>query len=162
MTAKRRILVTSALPYANGPLHLGHMVETVQTDIWVRFQKLRGHECIYVCADDTHGTPIMVKARELGVTPEAYIAQSKTDHMRDFADFGIEFDYFGFKTLERSYLLRMNGQVVERPQHLLMRVSVGIHGEDIEAAIETYHFSLTLPVIENSSNFICDIVSVYF
>ena len=74
MTQRRRILVTSALPYANGPLHLGHILETIQTDIWVRFQKLRGHECYYVCADDTHGTPIMLKAQAEGITAEQLIA----------------------------------------------------------------------------------------
>jgi len=92
---KRRIVATGALPYANGPIHIGHLVEYLQVDFWTRFQKMRGHECLYICADDTHGTPIMVKARELGVTPEAYIAQSKTEHVRDFTGFGIEFDYFG-------------------------------------------------------------------
>ena len=92
---KRRIVATGALPYANGPIHIGHLVEYLQVDFWTRFQKMRGHECLYICADDTHGTPIMVKARELGVTPEAYIAQSKVDHLRDFNDFGIDFDYFG-------------------------------------------------------------------
>ena len=94
MTSKRRILVTSALPYANGPLHLGHMVEVVQTDIWVRFQKLRGHECIYVCADDTHGTPIMLKAQAEGITPEELIARVWQEHKRDFDGFGIGFDNF--------------------------------------------------------------------
>ena len=94
MTSQRRILVTSALPYANGPLHLGHMVETVQTDIWVRFQKLRGHECVYVCADDTHGTPIMLKAQAEGITPEALIARIWQEHKRDFDGFGIGFDNF--------------------------------------------------------------------
>jgi methionyl-tRNA synthetase len=94
MTSKRRILVTSALPYANGPLHLGHMVETVQTDIWVRYQKLRGHECIYVCADDTHGTPIMLKAQADGITPEALITRVWQEHKRDFDGFGIGFDNF--------------------------------------------------------------------
>lgn len=68
--SKRRIIVTSALPYANGDIHLGHLVEYVQTDFWVRFQKLRGHECVYICADDTHGTPIMIRARKEGITPE--------------------------------------------------------------------------------------------
>lgn len=92
---KRRIVATGALPYANGPIHIGHLVEYLQVDFWTRFQKMRGHECLYICADDTHGTPIMVKARELGVTPEAYIAQSKADHVRDFTDFGIEFDHYG-------------------------------------------------------------------
>ena len=77
---KRRILVTSALPYANGPIHLGHLVEYIQTDIWVRFQKLRGHECWYVCADDTHGTPIMLRAEQEGVTPEQLIARMHGEH----------------------------------------------------------------------------------
>lgn len=91
---KRRILVTSALPYANGPIHLGHLVEYVQTDIWVRFQKLRGHECWYVCADDTHGTPIMLRAEKEGVTPEQLIARMHGEHARDFADFGVAFDNY--------------------------------------------------------------------
>ena len=90
----RQILVTSALPYANGPIHLGHLVEYIQTDIWVRFQKLRGNECWYVCADDAHGTPIMLKARELGLTPEALIERIGKEHQRDFAGFGIGFDNY--------------------------------------------------------------------
>jgi len=90
----RRILVTSALPYANGPTHLGHMTEAVQTDIWVRFMKLRGHDCLYVCADDTHGTPIMLKAESEGVTPEQLITQVGAERRRDFADFGIGFDNY--------------------------------------------------------------------
>ena len=76
----RKILVTSALPYANGPIHLGHLLEYIQTDIWVRFQKLRSQQCTYVCADDAHGTAIMLKAEENGVTPEQQIAQVKADH----------------------------------------------------------------------------------
>ena len=91
---KRKILVTSALPYANGPLHLGHLVEYIQTDIWVRFQKMRGHECWYVCADDTHGTPIMLRAQQEGITPEQLIARMSEEHQRDFADFGIGFDNY--------------------------------------------------------------------
>lgn len=93
-TTPRRILVTSALPYASGSLHLGHMLESIQTDIWVRFQKLRGHDCIYVCADDAHGTPIMLKARELGITPEELIARIGEEHRRDFADFLIGVDNY--------------------------------------------------------------------
>ncbi len=93
-TSQRKILVTSALPYANGPIHLGHMLEYIQTDIWARFQKLRGHECHYICADDAHGTPIMLKAQQLGIEPEEMIAQVQTEHMQDFADFNIEFDNF--------------------------------------------------------------------
>lgn len=90
----RKILVTSALPYANGPIHLGHLVEYIQTDIWVRFQKLQGNECWYVCADDAHGTPIMLKARERGITPEALIEQIGAEHRRDFAGFHIGFDNY--------------------------------------------------------------------
>ncbi len=90
----RKILVTSALPYANGPIHLGHLVEYIQTDIWVRFQKMRGHQCIYVCADDAHGTPIMLKAEQEGLTPEALIARVGEEHKRDFARFLIEFDNY--------------------------------------------------------------------
>jgi methionyl-tRNA synthetase len=92
---ERRILVTSALPYANGPIHLGHLVEYLQTDIWVRFQKLRGHRCVYVCADDTHGTAIMIRARQEGRREEELIAEMQQAHERDFAGFQIVFDNYG-------------------------------------------------------------------
>jgi len=91
---QRKILVTCALPYANGSIHLGHLLEHIQTDIWVRFQRMRGHETYFVCADDAHGTPIMLKAQELGVTPEAMIAGVREEHMADFADFHISFDNY--------------------------------------------------------------------
>ncbi len=91
---KRKILVTCALPYANGSIHLGHMLEHIQTDIWVRFQRMRGHETYFVCADDAHGTPIMLKAQELGITPEAMIAGVREEHMSDFANFHISFDNY--------------------------------------------------------------------
>ena len=95
MSAKtRRILITSALPYANGPIHLGHLVEYVLTDIWARYQKLRGHQCWYVCADDAHGTPIMLKAQEEGVTPEQLIERVGAEHRRDFETFGIGVDCY--------------------------------------------------------------------
>ncbi len=90
-----RILVTSALPYANGPIHLGHLVEYIQTDIWVRFQKLVGRRCIYICADDTHGTAIMMRARKEGVSEEDLIARMQRDHLADFTAFQIEFDNYG-------------------------------------------------------------------
>ena len=92
--SKRRILVTSALPYANGEIHLGHLLEYIQTDIWVRFQKMQGHECHYVCADDAHGTPIMLKADEMGIKPEALIAEVSKRHQSDFSDFNINFSQF--------------------------------------------------------------------
>ena len=91
----RKLLVTSALPYANGSIHLGHLVEYIQTDIWVRFQRLRGNHCVYICADDTHGTPIMLNAQKQGVTPEALIARYYDEHRQDFDAFGVAFDYFG-------------------------------------------------------------------
>jgi methionyl-tRNA synthetase len=90
----RRILVSSALPYANGSIHLGHMVEYVYSDIWARFQKLRGHECTYVCASDAHGTPIMIKAREEGITPEELIERVSKEQARDLEAFGVAFDNF--------------------------------------------------------------------
>jgi methionyl-tRNA synthetase len=95
MPHRRRILVTSALPYANGPIHLGYLLEAVQTDVWVRFQRLRGHECYYVCADDTHGTPIMLRAQSEGITPEQLIERVNIDHQRDLAEMLISFDNFG-------------------------------------------------------------------
>lgn len=94
MTQPRNILVTSALPYANGPIHLGHLVEYIQTDIWARFQRLRGNTCYYVCADDAHGTPIMLRARQDGTTPEQLIAAVQQEHEADFADFNIGFDNY--------------------------------------------------------------------
>ena len=90
----RKILVTSALPYANAPLHLGYIMEAVQTDIWVRFQKMRGHDCIYCCAEDAHGTPIMIRAQQEGITPESLIARSAEEHRRDLAGFLIGLDQF--------------------------------------------------------------------
>lgn len=93
-TSSRRILVTSALPYANGAIHLGHLLEYIQTDIWVRFQKSRGQECYYVCADDAHGTAIMLRAEQEGISPEALIDRVSHDHQADFARFGVAFDNY--------------------------------------------------------------------
>ncbi len=90
----KSILVTSALPYANGSIHIGHLVEYIQTDIWVRFQKMCGNDCIYICADDAHGTPIMLRAQQEGISPEELIAKVKQEHEKDFADFLIEFDNY--------------------------------------------------------------------
>ena len=123
MTPKRRILVTSALPYANGPLHLGHMVETIQTDIWVRFQKLRGHECIYVCADDTHGTPIMLRAQSEGITPEALIARVALEHKADLDAFHIDFDnYHSTHSEENRELTYRAYEALERGGHIERRM----------------------------------------
>ena len=91
---KRIMLVTSALPYANGSIHLGHLVEYIQTDIWVRFQKMRGHQCLYVCADDAHGTPIMLRARQEGIDPEELIARVAEEHQADFSEFRVGFENY--------------------------------------------------------------------
>lgn len=117
-----KILVTSALPYANGPIHIGHLVEYIQTDIWVRYWKLRGRDAVYICADDTHGTPIMVRARDEGIAPEQLIERVRHEHRRDFAGFQIQFDnYYTTHSEENRQLcseifltLRQNGHIVER------------------------------------------------
>jgi methionyl-tRNA synthetase len=121
MTQRRRILVSSALYYANGPLHLGHILEAIQTDIWVRFQKLRGHECYYVCADDTHGTPIMLKAQSEGITPEALIQRVHVEHTRDLAQMLIGLDNFGsthspenHAMCDRMYRTLRDGHYIDR------------------------------------------------
>ncbi len=119
----RNILVTSALPYANGPLHLGHLLETIQTDIWVRQQKLQGNNCMYMCADDAHGTAIMLKAEQMGITPEQLIDQVKADHLADFNDFLIGFDHYHSThspenqtfSAEIYNTLNANGHIASRP-----------------------------------------------
>ena len=115
---KRRILVTSALPNANGSIHLGHLMEHIQTDIWVRFQRMRGHECIYVCADDTHGTATMLRAAELGVTPEQLIEDVNAEHRSDFRDFNISHDnYYSTHSEEnREYASLIYNRLAEAGQ----------------------------------------------
>jgi len=122
MTTQRKILVTSALPYANGPIHLGHMVEYIQTDIWARFQRLQGHSCYYVCADDAHGTPIMLRARQDGIEPEQLITAVQKEHEADFAEFLVDFDnYYSTHSTENRELaseiylkLRDEGHIATR------------------------------------------------
>jgi methionyl-tRNA synthetase len=129
----RRILVTSALPYANGDIHLGHLVEYIQTDIWVRFQKLAGNRCVYVCADDTHGTAVMISARKAGSSEEEFIAGMQQAHERDFAAFDIEFDNYGStNSVENRALcgqiwqsIRKAGLVKERDVEQLYDPQVG-------------------------------------
>ena len=118
----RKILVTSALPYANGSIHLGHMVEHIQTDVWVRFQKLRGHECYYCCADDTHGTPVMLAAQKQGIAPEDMIAKVREEHLADFTGFYIGYDnYYSTHSPENKQFsqdiyraLKANGKIESR------------------------------------------------
>ncbi|EUJ10138.1 protein containing C-terminal region/beta chain of methionyl-tRNA synthetase [Methylophilaceae bacterium 11] len=118
----RKLLVTSALPYANGSIHLGHLVEYIQTDIWVRFQKMQGHTVHYVCADDTHGTPIMLRAEKEGITPEALIEKVHAEHSQDFAEFLVDFDnYYSTNSEENRELasniykaLKANGKIATK------------------------------------------------
>ncbi|ELL25676.1 methionine--tRNA ligase [Neisseria meningitidis] len=118
----RKILVTSALPYANGSIHLGHMVEHIQTDVWVRFQKLRGNECHYCCADDTHGTPVMLAAQKQGIAPEDMIAKVREEHLADFTGFNIGYDnYYSTHSPENKQFsqdiyraLKANGKIESR------------------------------------------------
>lgn len=102
MSNQRQILVTAALPYANGPIHIGHLVEYIQTDIWARFQRLRGHRCIYICADDTHGTAIMIRARQEGRSEVDLITEMQANHERDFAGFDVVFDNYGSTDSEEN------------------------------------------------------------
>ena len=119
----RQIVVTSALPYANGPIHIGHMLEYVQTDIWARFQKLRGHECTYVCADDAHGTPIMLRAQGEGVTPEQLIERMHREHLQDFSDFGVDFDnYYSTHSEENRFFAEYIYTQLREAGHIRTRV----------------------------------------
>ncbi len=119
---QRTILVTSALPYANGSLHIGHMLEYIQTDIWVRFQRMQGHTCYYVCADDAHGTPIMLRAQQENITPEELIARVSDEHQRDFADFATEFDnYHTTHSEENRYLSNLIYERLRDAGHISKR-----------------------------------------
>jgi len=129
----RQFLVTSALPYVNGHIHLGHQVEYIQTDIWVRFQRMRGHEVRYFCADDTHGTATMIRAKQEGIEPEALLEAMSRAHQEDFASFGVAFDHFGSThspsnerfVREIWQALRDAGRVVEREVRQLYDTQVG-------------------------------------
>jgi methionyl-tRNA synthetase len=122
VTSKRKILVTSALPYANGSIHIGHLVEYLFTDIWVRYLKLRGYDAHYFCADDTHGTPLMIRAMKEGVQPEALIERMQAEHQRDFAGFGIEFDnYHSTHSPENEKWARHIYKKLKEGGHLLRR-----------------------------------------
>ncbi|MEY4565541.1 MAG: Methionine--tRNA ligase [Planctomycetota bacterium] len=130
----RKILVTSALPYANGPIHIGHLVEYIQTDIWVRFQKLQGRRCIFICADDTHGTAIMIRARQEGRSEEEIITESQLAHQSDFQAFDVEFDHYGSTNSSENkqlcdrfwFELRKRGLIVEQDVSQLFDPQAGV------------------------------------
>ena len=127
---KRKIVVTSALPYANGDIHIGHLVEYLQTDFWVRFQKLRGNDCVYVCADDTHGTPVMIRARKEGITPEELIARMHAIHLKDFTDFQISFDnYYSTNSPENKEFSERFFAAMEKSGGITARTSPQLYCE---------------------------------
>ena len=141
----RTALVTTALPYANGPLHLGHLVGYIQGDIWTRAQRMAGHTVHFVCADDTHGTPIMLAAEKAGVTPEAFIAGIQASHERDFAAFGVAFDHYDSThsprnrvITERIYAaLHAGGHIAERADWGNNNSAVAIDGSPYRIARTT-------------------------
>lgn len=143
---KRKILVTSALPYANGPIHIGHLVEYLQTEIWCRFQKMMGNTCVYVCADDAHGTPIMLKARQEGVEPRELIDRMWENHVQDFADFFIDFDsYHSTHSPENRFFAEHIYQELDRQGHILKETIRQAYDEDAEMFLPDRFIKGTCP-----------------
>lgn len=146
MSETRRILVTSALPYANGPIHIGHMVEVLQTDMFVRALKLAGHDVIYMCADDTHGTPIELNARKQGITPEALIARSFESHTADFAGFGVEFDeYYTTNSDENREMVHHFYDKLKAGGHIDERTVKQLYSEKLDRFLPDRYVKGTCP-----------------
>lgn len=142
----RKILVTSALPYANGDIHLGHLMETIQTDIWVRLQKMRGHDCLYVCADDAHGTAIMLSAEARGITAEQLIAEVKASHEADFAGFHIGFDnYYSTHSEENQQLSGSIYQALDANGHIARRSITQLYDPEKELFLADRYIIGTCP-----------------
>jgi len=142
----RKILVTSALPYANGPIHLGHLVEYIQTDIWVRFQKLQGNQCYYVCADDAHGTPIMLKAREEGTEPETLIERVGREHQRDFAAFHVAFDnYYTTHSEENRHFATLIYENLSKGGHIEQHEITQAYDPELEMFLPDRYIKGTCP-----------------
>jgi methionyl-tRNA synthetase len=142
----RKILVTSALPYANGDIHLGHLMETIQTDIWVRRQKMQGHDCVYVCADDAHGTAIMLSAEARGITPEQLIAEVKENHERDFAGFHIGFDnYYSTHSPENRQLSEAIYTALDGNGHIARRAIKQLFDPEKELFLADRYITGTCP-----------------
>ena len=143
---RRTLLVTSALPYANGPTHLGHITETVQTDIWVRFQRMRGHQCIYVCADDTHGTPIMLQARAEGISPEQLIERVGAERRRSFAAFLISFDnYYTTHSPENRHYTELVFKALDEAGHIARRQVTQAYDEQAQMFLPDRYVKGTCP-----------------
>ncbi len=153
-TPSRRILVTSALPYANGSLHLGHMLEYIQTDIWVRLQRLSGNTCFYVCADDAHGTPIMLKAREAKISPESLIAKYSTEHQLDFSDFQISFDHYHSTHSEENRKFSTEiYQRLEQAGHIFAREITQAYDEKAQVFLPDRYVHGTCPFCDSPDQY---------
>ncbi|MFN9434247.1 MAG: class I tRNA ligase family protein, partial [Planctomycetota bacterium] len=152
MTSKR-MLVTAALPYANGHIHLGHLVEYIQTDIFVRFQKLRGRRCIFICADDTHGTAIMIRARQEGRSETELIADMQAAHERDFAGFDIAFDHYGSTNAPENYELCKEIWAKLQHQGLVREAAVEQLFDPVAGTFQAYRFvKVNCPVCKSSGD----------
>ena len=159
MSENRRIVVTSALPYANGDIHLGHLVEYIQTDFWVRFQKMRGNDCVYVCADDTHGTPIMIRAGKEGITPEQLIARSHETHLKDFTDFEVSFDnYYSTNSPENKALSEQFFAAMQKSGAVTTRTTPQLYCENCKMFLPDRYVKGTCPKCgaENQYGDSCD------
>jgi methionyl-tRNA synthetase len=162
---KRKMLVTSALPYANGDIHLGHLVEYLQTDFWVRFQKMRGHEAVYVCADDTHGTPIMISARDQGKTPEQLIGEYHDRHFKDFTDFEINYDnYYTTHSPENKEFASLFYEKMVAGKHIAERKITQLYCEHDKMFLPDRFVKGTCPKCgaENQYGDSCDVCSATY
>jgi methionyl-tRNA synthetase len=162
---KRRILVTSALPYANGSIHLGHLLEHIQTDIWARFQRMRGHECYSVCADDAHGTPVMLKAQELGITPEQMVEQTRTEHHQDLIDFHVDYNnYYVTHSEENKELCELVYNRLDEAGYISKRVISQLYDPEKEMFLPDRFIKGDCPSCgaENQNGDNCDVCSATY
>ena len=151
---ERKILVTSALPYANGPIHLGHLVEYLQTEIWCRFQKISGNTCVYVCADDAHGNPIMLRARQEGIEPQALIDKVWKEHVRDFSDFLIEFDsYHTTHSPENRYFAGHIYQELKKAGHISRKTIRQAYDEEARMFLPDRFIKGTCPICKTEDQY---------
>jgi methionyl-tRNA synthetase len=161
----RKILVTSALPYANGSIHLGHLLEHIQTDIWTRFQRMRGHSCYSVCADDAHGTPVMLKAQQMGITPEQMVAQTRDEHHRDLIDFGVNYDnYHVTHSDENKELCELVYNRLDDAGYISKRIISQLYDPEKEMFLPDRFVQGTCPkcAAENQNGDSCDVCSATY
>jgi len=150
----RKILVTSALPYANGQIHLGHLLEYIQTDIWVRYQRHRGHQCYFVCADDAHGTPIMLKAEEEGISPQDLIDRVQIEHTRDFDSFLVSFDnYYSTHSPENKYFSELIYNRLNERGHINRRTITQLYDPEKQMFLPDRFVKGTCPTCKSDDQY---------